>query len=200
MVTEVRSLPAEPAESVGAAAPATWLIRLPTAVPGEVPGAPTYTLDRPITGLRVGLRHEGSWRSWMLIVDEWEKFLRRDGAIPVVLKAGGRVGEEGEQTRADVRAWADEIDCGISGLGTCGSCTSNSVHDAVTLESSGKPAVVAVCDEFAQHGHNMARFLGHPDLKALVLPYPLEAREESELRQVAADYYPQFLTLLGAVA
>jgi hypothetical protein len=34
----------------------------------------------------------------------------------------------------------------------------------------------------------------------LVLPYPLEAREESELRQIAADYYPQFLKLLGAVA
>jgi hypothetical protein len=146
------------------------------------------------------LRHEGSWRSWMLIVEEWEEFLRRDGAIPVVLKAGGRVGEEGERTRADVAAWADEIDCGISGLGTCGSCTSNSVGDAVTLESSGKPAVAAVCDEFAQHGRNMARFLGHPDLKALVFPYPLEAREESELRQIAADYYPQFLQLLGALA
>lgn len=178
----------------------TWVIRLPTAVPGEVAGAPTYVLNGSIKGLRIGLRHEGSWRSWMLIVEEWEKFLRRDGAEPVVLKAGGRVGEEGEQTRADVRAWADEIDCGVSGLGTCGSCTSNSVHDAVTLEASGKPAVVAVCDEFALHGKNMARFLGHPDLKALVLPYPLEAREESELRQIAADYYPRFLELLGAVA
>ena len=97
-----------------------------------------------------------------------------------------------------MKAWADEIDCGVSGLGTCGSCTSNSVHDAVTLESIGKPAVVAVCDEFAQHGQNMARFLGHPELKALVLPYPLEAREESELRQIAADFYPKFLQLLGA--
>jgi hypothetical protein len=181
-------------------APATWLIRLPTALPGAVTGAPTYTLDRPVAGLRVGLRHEGSWRSWMLIVDEWEKFLLRDGAVPVVLKAGGRVGDEGEQTRSDVRAWAAEIDCGISGLGTCGSCTSNSVHDAVTLESIGKPSIVALCDEFAQHGRTMARFLGHPDLKTLVFPYPLEAREEPELRKIAADYYPKFLQLLGVVA
>lgn len=177
-----------------------WTIRLPTAAPAEAAGAPAYVLDRPIAGLRVGLRHEGSWRSWMIIIDEWEGYLRRDGAEPVVLKAGGRVGREGEQTRAAVAAWSDEIDCGVSGLGTCGSCTSNSVHDAVTLESRAKPAVVAVCDEFAQHGHNMARFLGHPALKVLVLPYPLEARAESELRQIAADYYPLFLKLLGAAA
>jgi hypothetical protein len=133
----------------------------------------------------------------MLIVSVWEQLLRRDGAEPFVLAAGGRVGDEGERTRADVQAWASDIDCGISGLGTCGSCTSNSVHDAVTLESAGKPAVVAICDEFALHGGNMARFLGHPSLKMLVFPYPLEARPESELRQIAADYYPKFLQLLG---
>jgi hypothetical protein len=176
---------------------ATWRIRLPTAPPAERSGAPAHVLSRPITGLRVGLRHEGSWRSWMLIVEEWQRFLKGDGAEPVVLAAGGRVGDEGTRTRAQVQAWAHEIDCGISGLGTCGSCTSNSVHDAVALEAAGKPAVVAVCDEFAQHGSNMARFLGHPALKMLVLPYPLEARPESELRQIAADYYPKFLQLLG---
>lgn len=146
----------------------------------------------------MGLRHEGSWRSWMLIVSEWEQLLRRDGAQPVVLAAGGRVGAEGERTRGAVQEWSREIDCGIAGLGTCGSCTSNSVHDAVTLEAAGKPAVVAVCDEFAMHGSSMARFLGHPDLKMLVLPYPLEARPDSELRQIAAAHYPTFLALLGA--
>ncbi len=184
---------AEPAVS----ASPTWRIRLPTAAARQESGPSAYVLDCPLAGLRVGLRHEGSWRSWLLIIEEWEGFLRRDGAEPVVLQAGGRVGEEGEQTRADVDAWAKDIDCGVSGLGTCGSCTSNSVHDAVTLEQAGKPAVVAVCDEFAQHAGNMARFLGHPVLKLLVLPYPLEARPEAELRQIAADFYPPFLRLLG---
>jgi hypothetical protein len=176
----------------------SWRIRLPTAPHPEPAGAPAYLLSRPITGLRVGLRHEGSWRSWMLIVEEWQARLRQEGAEPVVLAAGGRVGEAGERTRADVQAWSRDIDCGISGLGTCGSCTSNSVHDAVALEGAGKPAVVAVCDEFAQHASNMARFLGHPDLKMLVLPYPLEARPASELREIAATHYPKFLQLLGA--
>jgi hypothetical protein len=179
---------------------ATWEIRVPTAPPKVDAGAPTYTIDKPLAGLKVGLRHEGSWRSWMTIVAEWEQFLTRDGAQPVVLKAGGRVGVDGLQTRADVEAWAKEIDCGISGLGTCGSCTSNSVHDAVTLEQQAKPAIVAVCDEFAQHGRNMARFLGHAELKQLVLPYPLEALPQEDLKRIAVEFYPQFLDLLGVKA
>ena len=43
----------------------------------------------------------------------------------------------------------------------------------------------------------MARHLGHGDLKVLVLPYPLEARPEHELREIADTYYPTALKMLG---
>jgi hypothetical protein len=173
-------------------------VRRPTAPPRDIVDAPAFTLDRPLSGVRVGLRHEGSWRSWMWIVEEWTEMLRADGAEPVVLEAGGRVGDEGVKTKADVAAWVADIDCGISGLGTCGSCTSNSVHDAVTLEQQGKPAIVAVCEEFQHHGRNMASFLGHANLKMLVLPYPLEGRPEAEIRAIGRDHYDRFLDLMGA--
>jgi hypothetical protein len=179
---------------------ATIQIRVPKAAAKKSEAAPAFTLGRPMAGLRIGLRHEGSWRSWMLIVDEWTEFLKRDGAIPISVKAGSRVGDEGEQTRADVDRWAAEIDAGISGLGTCGSCTSNSVRDAVTLEDTSKPAIVAVCSEFEDHARNMARYLGHDNLKMLVLPYPLEARPAEELKAIARDNYPAFLTMLGVTA
>ncbi|MBK7949301.1 MAG: hypothetical protein IPK00_11300 [Deltaproteobacteria bacterium] len=175
-------------------------IRVPTARPPSETGAPAFVLDRPIAGLKVGLRHEGSWRSWILIVDEWSKFLRRDGATPVVVKTGERTSAEGERTRALVADWAASVDCGVSGLGTCGSCTSWSVHDAVSLEKQKRPAIVAVTEEFAQHAHNMANHLGHKNLKVLVLPYPLEARPEDELKKIAFEYYPKFLEMLGATA
>jgi hypothetical protein len=176
---------------------AVWRFLRPTAAPTEDTVAPTATLDGAIAGRRIGLRHEGSWRSWLLIVDDWVGRLRADGAEPVVLQAGGRVGIDGVRTHHDIAVWADEVEAGVSGLGTCGSCTSNSVRDAVTLEALGKPAVVAVCGEFVQHARNMARYLGHADLKILELPYPLEARPAEELREIAEACYPHFVDLLG---
>ena len=77
-------------------------IRRPTAKPRPQIGAPAFVLDRPLAGVKVGIRHEGSWRSWMLISAVWEKYLVRDGAEPVIVQTGERVGHEGEETRANV--------------------------------------------------------------------------------------------------
>ncbi len=178
--------------------PARITIRRPTAPPAPQEVAPSFRIDAPLAGLRVGMRHEGSWRSWMLIVEEWTQFLVADGAVPVILQTGERVGEEGEQTRKEIDAWVADVDCAVSGLGTCGSCTSWTVADAVAVEAGAKPAVAAVTSEFEAHANNMASYLGHGDLKVLVLPYPLEARPEEELRAIAAEYYPQFLSMIGA--
>jgi hypothetical protein len=54
-----------------------------------------------------------------------------------------------------------------------------------------------VTEEFETHGHNVATHLGHRDLQLLVLPYPLEARPEDELRDIAEEYYPRVTALLG---
>ena len=60
--------------------------------------------------------------------------------------------------------------------------------------------IAVVTEEFATHGHNMAKHLGHGDLAVLVLPYPLEARPDDELLAISAEYYPQALELLGVTA
>ena len=72
------------------------------------------------------------------------------------------------------------------------------VRDAVNVEKQGKPVVAAVCEEFASHGRNTAKTLGHGDLKMLVLPYPLEPKTEDVWKQVAEDFYPRFLEMIGA--
>ncbi len=85
-------------------------------------------------------------------------------------------------------------------MGTCGSCTTFTIKDAVTVEEHEKPVVAIVCDEFTVHAHNVARHVGHSDMNVLVLPYPLEARPAEELEQIARDYYPKVLALLGVTA
>lgn len=173
-------------------------IRRPSAEFPTDAGAPSFLLGRSIAGARVGIRHDGTWRSWQYIARVWAELLRRDGAIPVLLQTGERTGPEGEKTRAELEAWHGRIDCAVSGLGTCGSCTMWSVRDAIGVEAKGKPVAAAICEEFVAHARTTASFLGHPELKVLVLPYPLETRPESEWQAVAEESYPRFLSLIGA--
>jgi hypothetical protein len=78
--------------------------------------------------------------------------------------------------------------------------TTASVSSCFAIQRAGRPVVAVVTDEFATHGHNMARHLGHADLRVLVLPYPLEARRRDELLRISADAYPEALALLGVDA
>ncbi len=175
----------------------TITIRRPTAPPPARVVAPAFTLDSVLGGRRIGLRTDSAWRSWALIANEWEKRLRDEGADVLCVETGAQVGDHGRADRQTIEEWSGEIDGGLVGLGTCGSCTSFTIRDAVALESHDKPSVAVVTEEFETHGRNMARFLGHGDLKVLVLPYPLEARPDDELRTIAAEYWPQAMDLLG---
>lgn len=175
----------------------TIWIRRPTATPAGDESAPTYTVDRSLPGLRVGIRTDRAWRSWQLIATIWAEYLERDGATTVEVETAAQVGQPGSDDRKHIDELAAAVDCAIVGLGTCGSCTTFTIKDSVAIEAHGKPVVAMVCEEFMVHGRNVATHVGHRDLKILELPYPLEARPEAELRDIAAKFYPLVLTLLG---
>jgi hypothetical protein len=176
----------------------TVWIRTPTAPPAPEVSAPTFRVDRPLAGLRAGIRTDAAWRSWRFIAADWEERLRRDGVAEVAtVETHGQVGRSGAEDRSHIGDLAGVVDFAIVGLGTCGSCTSFAIADAVALEQRERPVIAVVTDEFATHGRNMAQHLGHADLRILVLPYPLEARPREELLEISADAYPQALALLG---
>ena len=178
----------------------TILVRRPTATPAGEVRADTFTLDRPIAGVHVGIRTDGAWRSWRLIASVWDEYLRRDGATTSLVETGGMVGQTGANDRKHIEELANSVECAIVGLGTCGSCTTFTIKDSMVVEQKRKPVVAIVTEEFEVHGHNVATHLGHGDLKVLVLPYPLEARPEQELRAIADEFYPQVLALLGVTS
>jgi hypothetical protein len=178
----------------------TVMVRRPTAKPAGEVSAPSFVLERPITGLTVGIRADRAWRSWQLISEIWSEYLRRDGAETIAVETGAQMGRPGSDDRKQIEELAGITDCAIVGLGTCGSCTTFTIKDAVTIEDHEKPVVAIVCEEFNVHGRNVATHLGHGGLKILVLPYPLEALPADELHAIADEYYPQVLELLGATA
>jgi hypothetical protein len=178
----------------------TIWVRRPTAPPAGEVSAPTYRLDRPLAGLTIGIRTDRAWRSWQHIASVWEQFLQRDGASTIAVETGAQIGDPASSDRKHVDELAAGVDAAIVGLGTCGSCTTFTIKDAVAIEEHERPVVAVVCEEFIVHAHNVARHVGHGELNVLVLPYPLEARPADELDQIALDYYPKALELLGVTA
>ena len=54
--------------------------------------------------------------------------------------------------------------------------------------------MVVVTEVFANLGRTAARAQGYPELRMLVLPHPMEARPESEVREIARR---RFVELIG---
>ena len=175
----------------------TIRIRRPTASPNESPAAPTFQVGRPLTGLRVGIRTDSAWRSWRKIASIWQELLVAGGGVVSTVETHAMVGDSGAGDRKQIEELAAVVDCAIVGLGTCGSCTSFTIADSVTFEHRERPVVAVVTEEFETHGRNMATFLGHGDLRVLVLPYPLEARPDEELQRITEEHYPTALAMLG---
>jgi hypothetical protein len=178
----------------------TIRIRRPTASPNEGPAAPTFLVEKPLAGLRVGIRTDSAWRSWRKIASVWHELLVAGGGVVSTVETHAMVGDSGAGDRKQIEELAAVVDCAIVGLGTCGSCTSFTSADSVTFENRERPVVAVVTEEFETHGRNMATFLGHGDLQVLVLPYPLEARPDDELQRIAEEHYPTALAMLGVLS
>ena len=71
------------------------------------------------------------------------------------------------------------------------------MHDAVVALQAGKTAVAVVTSEFEALAHTMAANAGRSGLRVHVLPYPLDTRPESEVREIARDHYRPLLRTLG---
>ena len=92
-------------------------IRRPTAAFRGRESAPVFNLNRPVRGLRVGIRTDQLWVCWPRIAEIWSELLIEDGAHPVVLEVGDHSGgDEAQRTRNALDAWADSVDCAVVGL------------------------------------------------------------------------------------
>ena len=162
-----------------------FLAPVPPPEPDE--GSSTFTLDRPLTGVVVGLRLDRAWRSYITVVDVWEQLLKADGATAKVLWTGDRAGPEAEPRPATTSRSGPASSRSASSVSAIEARARRGVSTTPSLSrSSAKPAVVVVTAEFDRFATQIATHHGHPSLRKLVLPYPLEGLPEEELR---ADCY-----------
>jgi len=59
------------------------------------------------------------------------------------------------------------------------------------------PAAVVVTAVFENLGRTAARAQGYPDLRMLVLPHPMEARPEAELRAICRERFDALVRLIA---
>jgi hypothetical protein len=59
------------------------------------------------------------------------------------------------------------------------------------------PAAVVVTAVFENLGRTAARAQGYPDLPMLVLPHPMEARPEREVREIARARLAELVRLIA---
>ncbi|MEE9254239.1 MAG: hypothetical protein V3U43_04855 [Pseudomonadales bacterium] len=71
------------------------------------------------------------------------------------------------------------------------------MHDGISFEELGKPALVICTHPFEVTGRNIARALGLPDYAFALVDHPIGSRTLSELEERAGNAYQQGLGILG---
>ena len=74
------------------------------------------------------------------------------------------------------------------------------MHDGISFEQLGKPALVICTQPFASTGRNIARALGIPNYPFALVEHPIGSRTVAELRERAAGAFRQGLEILTAKA
>jgi hypothetical protein len=129
------------------------------------------------------------------VTDEWAAALRQHGAEPVLWRAPVVKGDAVATATTEFAEFQASIDVAIVGLCNCGSCSMWAVHDALACLDRGLPTVTVATAHFEHLVRSLAAMGGRPDLRLVVLPYPLEGQPEAEVRATARAAFDE---LLGA--
>jgi hypothetical protein len=70
------------------------------------------------------------------------------------------------------------------------------VHDAISAEKLGIPAVGVITDRFLPTARVMAGFVGLPDYPVACIPHPISNNTEREIRAKAEEVVRQAVGLL----
>jgi hypothetical protein len=61
------------------------------------------------------------------------------------------------------------------------------LHDVLSFETAGRPAVLVASDVFEQAAADQAVKLGAPDVRRVFVPHPVQDRTDDELRAMARE-------------
>ncbi len=150
-------------------------------------------------GKTILFRVDVLWKSWDWTVDEWSTMLG-DADVKVLTwsRTQGIYGDEGRRVQAEYEGLIGSADVLVSGLGNCGSCTAWTIRDALSGLARDVPTAAVATEHFLPLAKILAEDGFRPGLRILTLPYPLNSRPESDVREIARAAFPALLDVLGA--
>lgn len=175
------------------------IVQLPTVATVAEPdsGADGPTFPPSLDGVRIGLLDNSKAGASVIVESLAARLRARGSAVELVRVRKTHASLPLEPAQADVLAGTDIV---LAALGDCGSCTSWVVHDAVTLENRGVPAVVACSTPFETFARTQAVALGRPGLRILTLEHPIAELPDDVVRTRVADREDAFDSLVGAAS
>jgi hypothetical protein len=152
------------------------LVYLPDSIPGPLEAglAPSPV---SLAGLRIAVLDNGKPNADVVMTRAAHSLAQRTGATVSVVTKKGPMGLSANAaiplSQDRLELLIAEADLVITGAADCGSCTAYSVHDAIELEKSGIPTVVATTTRFEPVAKTLSASFGAPDTRLLVLPHPI---------------------------
>ena len=142
------------------------------------PVAPALATERALaprlsslTGARIGLLDNSKSNAGGLLTAVRQALIADFGATEGPSLRKGSAGQPAsEETLAALVAGADLI---LTGSADCGSCSSASVQDTVSLEERGLPTILLGTDAFEDLARQLSSWLDLPDIMIAPTPHPL---------------------------
>ena len=71
------------------------------------------------------------------------------------------------------------------------------LRDVLGFEEAGRPGVLVASSVFAQAAEVQAKALGQPDARRVLVPHPIQDRNDDELRAMARDAVDDLLEAIS---
>lgn len=147
-----------------------------------------------LKGLRVGLLDNSKTNAEKYLKMVGELLVSKYGVAEVKLYRKGALSKPAPKDVVD--ELVSSCDFAITGIGDCGSCSTNSVHDGIEIEKLGIPAVAICTEAFLPGLDALTKMRGMPDYRFAVVPHPLGVLFDDELWQRAELAAPQVFEIV----
>ena len=151
------------------------------------------SIPESLSGLRIGLFENGKTGGELILQVLSEHLEKTTPGVEFVVRRKENASWTMSEEDLELLSSCDLV---LSAVGDCGSCSSWTIQDAVTLEEAGIPVVCVCTKPFETFARAQATAKGMPDLRTLILDHPVAELDLAQIRKRVEPKLGRFEELL----